>query len=91
MDWLRGGKLAKQQSTDTNTLALNDGVSMNSVLFNPPRGFAKGNMGGLTAEELYDMTEIWTCLGVLVGRYQTSRRRSIDDAEDCPKGLQSQT
>ena len=76
MDWLRGGKLAKQQSTDTNTLALNDGVSMNSVLFNPPRGFAKGNMGGLTAEELYDMTEIWTCLGVLVRGYQGRREEA---------------
>ena len=76
MDWLRGGKLAKQQSADTNTLALSDGVSMNSVLFNPPKGFAKGNTGGLTAEELYDMTEIWTCLGVLVRGYQGRREEA---------------
>ncbi|MCJ1248210.1 hypothetical protein MMC30_005427 [Trapelia coarctata] len=73
MDWLRGGVLAKQQITDTNTLALSDGVAMNSVLFNPPAGFGKGNAGGLTAEELYDMTEIWTCLGVLVRGYQGKR------------------
>ena len=73
MDWLRGGVLAKQQSTDTNTLAFNDGVAMNSVLFNPPAGFARGNGNGLTAEELYDMTEIWTCLGVLVRGYQGKR------------------
>ena len=73
MDWLRGGVLAKQQITDTNTLALSDGVSMNSVLFNPPTGFGRGNAGGLTAEELYDMTEIWTCLGVLVRGYQGKR------------------
>ncbi|MCJ1478516.1 hypothetical protein MMC13_007196 [Lambiella insularis] len=73
MDWLRGGILAKQQSTNTNTLAFNDSISMNSVLFNPPAGFAKGNGQGLTAEELYDMTEIWTCLGVLVRGYQGKR------------------
>ncbi|MCJ1391762.1 hypothetical protein MMC18_004627 [Xylographa bjoerkii] len=73
MDWLRGGILAKQQSTDTNTLAFNDGVAMNSVLFNPPAGFARGNRNGLTMEELYDMTEIWTCLGVLVRGYQGKR------------------
>ncbi|MCJ1314972.1 hypothetical protein MMC15_000286 [Xylographa vitiligo] len=73
MDWLRGGILAKQQSTDTNTLAFNDGIAMNSVLFNPPAGFARGNRNGLTTEELYDMTEIWTCLGVLVRGYQGKR------------------
>ncbi|MCJ1437801.1 hypothetical protein MMC27_007188 [Xylographa pallens] len=73
MDWLRGGILAKQQSTDTNTLAFNDGIAMNSVLFNPPAGFARGNRNGLTTDELYDMTEIWTCLGVLVRGYQGKR------------------
>ena len=76
MDWLKGGKLAKQQSTDTNTLAISDGVAMNSVLFNPPEGFSRGNRGGLTAEELYDMSEIWTCLGVLVRGYQGFRREA---------------
>ena len=76
MDWLRGGVLAKQQSTDTNTLALSDGVAMNSVLFNPPNGFGRGNSGGLTADELYDMTEIWTCLGVLVRGYQGKREQA---------------
>ena len=78
MDWLRGGVLAKQQNTDTNTLAFNDGIAMNSVLFNPPKGFAKGNGNGLTAEELYDMSEIWTCLGVLIRGYHGKR----DDARE---------
>ena len=73
MDWLRGGKLARQQHTDTNTIALSDGVSMNSVLINPPAGFGQGNGNGLTAAELYDMTEIWTCLGVLVRGYHGKR------------------
>jgi hypothetical protein len=76
MDWLRGGVLAKQHSTDTTTLALSDGVAMNSVLFNPPTGFGRGNLGGLSAEELYDMTEIWTCLGVLVRGYQGKREQA---------------
>ncbi|MCJ1353327.1 MAG: hypothetical protein MMC33_003312 [Icmadophila ericetorum] len=76
MDWLRGGALARQ-STDTRTMALNDSVSMNSVLINPPAGFGWGNSErGLSAEMLYDMTEIWTCLGVLVRGYQGRRKEA---------------
>ncbi|MCJ1336712.1 hypothetical protein MMC09_001990 [Bachmanniomyces sp. S44760] len=73
MDWLQGGILAKQQASDTTTLAMSDAVAMNSVLFNPPAAFAKGNGKGLTADELYDMTEIWTCLGVLVRGFHGKR------------------
>lgn len=40
--------------------------------------FGKGNEGGLTAEELYDMTEIWTCLGVLVRGFQGKRQEARD-------------
>ena len=75
MDWLKGGIIAKQ-STDTRTLALTDELARNSVLFNPPKGFARGNGKGLTAEELYDMTEIWTCLGVLVRALQGKRKEA---------------
>ena len=75
MDWLKGGPIANS-STDTRTLALTDELARNSVLFNPPMGFAKGNGKGLTAEELYDMTEIWTCLGVLVRGYQGKRKEA---------------
>ena len=75
MDWLKGGIIAKQ-STDRRTLALTDELARNSVLFNPPKGFARGNGKGLTAEELYDMTEIWTCLGVLVRVYQGKRKEA---------------
>ena len=80
MDWLKGGVLAKQQTFDPNTLSLShsNGVDGNSVLFNPPKGFAKGNLQGLTAEELYDMTEIWTCLGVLIRGYQGKRQEARD-------------
>ena len=78
MDWLRGGMLAKQQTFDPNTLSFGraDGVDGNSVLFSPPKGFARGNLQGLTAEELYDMTEIWNCLGVLVRGYQGKRQEA---------------
>ena len=90
MDWLRGGVLARQ-SADTRTIALNDGVSMNSVLVNPPAGFAWGNgEKGLSAEMLYDMTEIWTCLGVLVRGYQGRRKEAreygIFDNANVPTG-----
>ena len=79
MDWLRGGVIARQ-SSDTRTLALTDELARNSVLFNPPIGFAKGNNGtrGLTAEQLYDMIEIWTCLGVLVRGYHGKRQEARD-------------
>ena len=87
MDWLKGGLLAKQ-STDTRTLALTDQLARNSVLYNPPSGFAKGNGKGLTAEELYDMNEIWICLGFLVCGYQGKRKEAreygIFDKADIP-------
>ncbi|KAJ6160651.1 hypothetical protein N7470_004047 [Penicillium chermesinum] len=61
----------------------------NGVLFEPPEGFAKGNHGGLTPKELYDMTEIWTCLGVLVqplhGKCIEARRVGIFDGIDVPE------
>ena len=89
MDWLKGGVLARQ-SPDTRTLALTDELARNSVLFNPPAGFAKGNGKGLTPEELVDMYEIWTCLGVLVrgyhGKRQEAREYGVYDECDVPSG-----
>ena len=67
MDWLRGGALAKQQRKNSE-----------ADLSFPPAGFGEGNMGGLTAEDLYDMTEIWTCLGVLVRGFQGKRQEARD-------------
>ena len=57
MDWLKGGIIAKQ-STDTRTLALTDELARNSVLFNPPIGFARGNGHGLSADEINEITHI---------------------------------
>lgn len=73
MDWLRGGTLAKHQRRTANTMELGADVNRNSVLYSSPPTFGKGNSGGLTAEDLYDMTEIWTCLGVLVRGFQGKR------------------
>lgn len=68
MDWLRGGAMAKQQRKDAG-----EGIN----LCFPPAGFGEGNEG-LTAEDLYDMTEIWTCLGVLVRGFHGKRQEARD-------------
>ncbi|KAL8855366.1 MAG: hypothetical protein Q9178_007980 [Gyalolechia marmorata] len=76
MDWLRGGVEAKQQR---QAVANGDATSgIEGIMANPPSSFGKGNEGGLTAEELYDMTEIWTCLGVLVRGFQGKRQEARD-------------
>lgn len=82
IDWLKGGTLARQQS---------DGAKdTNNVLCSPPAAFGKGNGDGLTAEELYDMTEIWTCLGVLVrsfhGKREEAREHGIFNGTDIAAG-----
>lgn len=76
MDWLKGGPLAKQQKRNTSTVDMGVDVDMNSVTVNPSPGFAQGNSGGLSAEDLYDMMEIWTCLGVLVRGFQGKRKEA---------------
>ena len=90
MDWLRGGQLAKQQRKNRNTLDLGSDVDRNSVLYSSPESFGKGNAGGLSAEDLYDMTEIWTCLGVLVrgfhGKRQEAREFGIFQNADITAG-----
>ena len=90
MDWLRGGILAEHQRRTAKTLELGADVNRNSVLYRSPPTFGKGNVGGLTAEDLYDMTEIWTCLGVLVrgfqGKRQEAREYGIFDKADIVAG-----
>ncbi|KAL8716105.1 MAG: hypothetical protein Q9220_000010 [cf. Caloplaca sp. 1 TL-2023] len=76
MDWLRGGVEAKQQRRALATGTLTSGAE--GIMANPPSSFGRGNDGGLTAEELYDMTEIWTCLGVLVRGFQGKRQEARD-------------
>ena len=72
MDWLRGGVMAKQYRRNASQAIISD-VDVSSIVYNAPVEFGQGNVGGLTAEDLYDMTEIWTCLGVLVRGFQGKR------------------
>ncbi|PGG96732.1 hypothetical protein GX51_07686 [Blastomyces parvus] len=65
VDWLNGGRLADAERRGTN-IVMQYPAGVHSVLFNAPPAFSKGNHGGLSATELYDMMEIWTCLGVLL-------------------------
>ena len=85
MDWLRGGPVAKKQKRNRNP------DSRNNVVFAPRVSFGYGNAGGLSAEDLYDMTEIWTCLGVLVRGFQGKRQEArefgvFDNAKDLNAG-----
>ena len=76
MDWLRGGVQARYQAKMSDKQRSE--LDRNSVMFNPPSSFGQGNAGGLSAEDLYDMTEIWTCLGVLVRGFQGKRKEARD-------------
>ena len=72
MDWLRGGVMARQQRWNTSRASVTD-VDVSSIVYSASPEFGQGNAGGLSAEDLYDMTEIWTCLGVLVRGFQGKR------------------
>jgi hypothetical protein len=69
MDWLKGGILVHQQ-TCTNSILTTDAFDMNGTLASAPECFAMGNEGGLTAEELFDMMELWNCLAVLLQSFE---------------------
>lgn len=69
LDWLKGGTEANNQ-TFSATVNTNLDFDMGSVLLNAPDHFAKGNPGGLSAVQLYDMTELWNCLSALLVNYQ---------------------
>ena len=71
MDWLRGGPMARKQKRKDNAANKSD-----NAVFAPTVTFGFGNANGLTAEDLYDMTEIWTCLGVLVRGFQGKRQEA---------------
>ncbi|KAI9838767.1 MAG: hypothetical protein M1837_002333 [Sclerophora amabilis] len=90
MDWLRGGVIANQE-TCTSSLATTDpSFGSTSALLNPPESFAMGNAGGLSPGELWDMMEIWTCLGTLVegffGKCDLAREYGIFDNLNIAEG-----
>ncbi|RDW83847.1 uncharacterized protein DSM5745_04173 [Aspergillus mulundensis] len=80
LDWLNGGIMATSQPTSV-TMSISEPFGINNVLFEPPEGFGRGNPGGLSHSQLYDMTEIWTCLGVLLqpihGKCEAARKAGI--------------
>ncbi|KKK23593.1 hypothetical protein AOCH_004929 [Aspergillus ochraceoroseus] len=89
MDWLNGGIMAMSRHTAV-TMSVTEPFGMHDVLFEPPEGFGLGNKGGLSQSQLYDMTEIWTCLGVLLqpmhGRCSEARSAGVYDGHDVAEG-----
>lgn len=82
-DWLRGGVQAHQPACTFSVVSTD---FMNESLIGAPDCFAKGNEGGLSAEQLFDMMELWNCLGVLLQGFQSrtaeARKYGIyDDTE----------
>ena len=67
-DWLRGGVQAHQPACTFSVISTD---FMNDTLITVPDCFAKGNEGGLSAEQLFDMMELWNCLGVLLQGFQS--------------------
>jgi hypothetical protein len=86
MDWLNGGVQAKKYSESSVTQPF----GINNVLFEPPKGFGRGNLDGLSQKQMYDLTEIWTCMGVLLqplhGKCIEARKVGIFDGLDVPDG-----
>ena len=92
----RSNRLADKFGVDTVAFAkgrtkrastrLAQRFGVDTALFDPPASFAAGNGDGLTSEELYAMTEVWTCLGVLVqgfhGQVNEARAAGIFDDAD---------
>jgi hypothetical protein len=67
-DWLRGGVQVHQPACTFSVISTD---FMNDTLIGAPDCFAKGNEGGLSAEQLFDMMELWNCLGVLLQGFQS--------------------
>jgi hypothetical protein len=89
MDWLKGGALIHQKAC-RSTILTTDSFDITGVFASAPDCFAKGNGNGLSAEQLYDMTELWTCLGVLLqgfeGRTEQARKYGVYEHTDVRGG-----
>jgi hypothetical protein len=75
IDWLKGGILAHQKGCGA-TLSFSPEFEMDGILLNAPEHFAAGNGSGLSAEQLYDMLEIWGCLYALMQPYQEETEKA---------------
>lgn len=91
-DWLDGGRLANRHrmGEESSMMLVEPFDGLNNVLFDPPSGFGQGNGPGLTPSQLYDMTEIWNCLGVLLqivlAQCTIARRFGIYDGLEIKEG-----
>ena len=89
MDWMNGGVQARRQHP-MMALSVTEPFGMNNVLFEPPAGFAEGNPGGLSQSQMYDMTELFTCLSVLLqpihGRCAEARAAGVYHGFDLKAG-----
>lgn len=89
MDWLNGGVQARNQHISI-TFSITEPFGMNNVLFEPPAGFGQGNPGGLSKGQMYDMTELFTCLNVLLqpihGKCAEARRAGVYNGLDVKVG-----
>ncbi|CAN9434170.1 unnamed protein product [Alternaria alternata] len=87
MDWLNGGMLVHQA---TCTFSIMSTDFMSDTLIGAPECFGQGNVGGLAAEQLFDMMELWTCFSVLLqnfeGRTVQARQAGIYDNTDIRGG-----
>ncbi|OJJ43847.1 hypothetical protein ASPZODRAFT_145784 [Penicilliopsis zonata CBS 506.65] len=90
VDWLEGGRMAMNEGDPFSSASFSEPFGINNVLLEPPSGFAGGNPGGLSLSQLYDMTEIWTCLGVLLqpmhGNCAEARKAGIYDGHNFTAG-----
>lgn len=88
-DWLNGGVLAMNQHTSL-PFSVSEPFGMNNVLFEPPAGFGMGNLGGLSQSQMYDMTELFTCLSVLLqplhGKCGEARKAGVFNGRDVKVG-----
>lgn len=82
LDWLKGGRLANNLDCAA-TVSMNVDFDVGSILLNAPEYFGSGNEHGLTETQLYDITEIWTCMASLLqgylGRVGQARSHGVYD------------
>lgn len=87
LDWLDGG-VAAVNRRKSSAVSITEPFGVDNVLFDPPDGFGYGNRGGLSRDQLYDITELWTCLGVLLqplhGMCREAREAGIFEGHDAP-------
>ncbi|KAF3490657.1 F-box domain-containing protein [Arthroderma uncinatum] len=89
VDWLRGGVLA-ESDTKPSASIFSPMPFISNLLLDPPQGFAKGNGGGLSSDQLCDMSEIWTCLVALLdafhGKCKEARKYGVFDDKGVTPG-----